>query len=314
MQSILSLFPSQTLPVVVTDSEYARKVFAARGFRVTDGISTAERLKEAIFIPTDEEHTLPRDKLEFILGDAAVLVIPLMSFNATRPAIDYLLKRLERLDFKAACAVSAERIRLIEQNQGRIQVSSVGSNSLSIAIGSNPEVFLPKITPEIAFGEWAVISQFLEVALIPNEGNTSFSVDGSISCDGASVAFHSENWRTSRAPAVAAWRFLKGVREAGGFPLTLSISQSMVLSIKTSMGLDITPVLMPLTDLELHEQLIEMSFASVPFDEEVDWNINSQINEASGGVHVAIGTGVAAAHIDFISSKAIAVIEQEIIF
>lgn len=304
MLRVASLFPSGTLPIVLSDSPYVRTKFSECGFRVLDSNSDFASVKEAIFIPTDEERALSQAKIEHALGSAAVLVIPLMAFSSDNSSVDYLVKRLAELDFASACSLSAERVGLIEKATKPVQITSEDGSSMLVTIGNQPEVFLPKLEPSIAYGEWAVISQFLEVALIPNEENSSFIVDGSILCDGVSVAFHSENWIKARPSALAAWNILRAVRIGGGFPIALKISESRVKSITTAAGEQILPKISPLTDVELQERLIEMSFASAPASDSIDWSINSQINEASGGVHLALGTGVAAAHIDFIASKA----------
>jgi hypothetical protein len=81
----------------------------------------------------------------------------------------------------------------------------------------------------------------------------------------------------------------------------LEIKNSEVTKILTSSGEDILKLIRPLTDEVFHGKLIEVSFASLSPSENTDWSINSQINEAAGGVHIALGTGVEAAHIDFIS-------------
>jgi hypothetical protein len=51
----------------------------------------------------------------------------------------------------------------------------------------------------------------------------------------------------------------------------------------------------------LHEYLTEVGFGSLEPCAETDWSVNSQLNEPSGGIHLALGAGDEAAHIDFVS-------------
>ena len=44
-----------------------------------------------------------------------------------------------------------------------------------------------------------------------------------------------------------------------------------------------------------------MGFGSLEPCAETDWSVNSQLNEPSGGIHLALGAGDEAAHIDFVS-------------
>ena len=50
--------------------------------------------------------------------------------------------------------------------------------------------------------------------------------------------------------------------------------------------------------------ITEVGFGSLPSSETTDWSINSQLNEPAGGVHLALGAGETAAHIDFVSPNA----------
>ncbi len=77
------------------------------------------------------------------------------------------------------------------------------------------------------------------------------------------------------------------------------------MAIRTAHGDDVMSKIKPLTDKVFHGFLVELAFASLTPSTKTDWSINSQINEAAGGVHIALGTGVSAAHIDFVSPYAI---------
>lgn len=134
-------------------------------------------------------------------------------------------------------------------------------------------------------------------------------MNGTLVCDGTAVAHHRHNHKKAGPLARQAWEYLKKIRDAGEFPLSVDVLDSRVTSIRTNSGKCILGDLLPLTDAIFHGMLIEVAFASMEALERVDWNFNSQLNEGAGGCHIALGTGVDAAHIDFISSRANVVID-----
>lgn len=140
--------------------------------------------------------------------------------------------------------------------------------------------------------------------MISNDDRTSFKVNGEILCDGVSIAYHSENWKVSREKMRSAWNIFHLIRTKDDFPLLVRVANTRIIFINTKSGVDILPMILPLVDGEFADEIIEMSFAGFVGGNDINWNINSQINEAAGGVHLALGAGVAAAHIDFIASRA----------
>lgn len=305
--SVSQLFASGSLPVVVSDSNYVLKSFDAAGFPVLP-LSTinlaAERILEEVILAIVDHRKVPtHEDLETVLGQSAVLIAPLMSFCGSHRSIDYFVSRLKEIDFVVSCANSRDRLEQLQSLKKPLSVSSQDCE-LIIELGDKLEVFAPKLDPTIKQGEWISVSQFLEVALIPNEDYSSFNVGGKLSCDGISIAIHGHNYNVAKLSASKAWSIFSEIRNSGGFPLTLSFENSKVLEIRTFNGEDILDDIKPLTDDTFHGFLIEVGFASQTPDSGIDWTINSQINEGSGGIHVALGTGIDAAHIDFISPYA----------
>jgi hypothetical protein len=123
-------------------------------------------------------------------------------------------------------------------------------------------------------------------------------------CDGVSIAHHLHSHFESGPIAETAWNTFAKVRSRGGFPLTFEIKESKPVSLNTRYGEDILDVIVPFTDEMLRGHLTEVAFASLTASLDTDWTINSQLNEPAGGIHVALGAGETAAHIDFVSSRA----------
>lgn len=305
--SLSTLFASGNLPVVASDSYYVLRKFEAAGFEslpLSCLISDSNDAPPEILLVTVDHKQIPSpQELHTVMGDSAVLLAPLLSFCANQRSVDYFVSRLKKIDFVSACAASRRRIDQFQDLQKPLLISSSGCQ-LSVVLGDNLEVFAPKLVPEIKPGEWISVSQFLEIALIPNEDYSCFRVNGNLSCEGISIAVHQKNYETSKPLAKKAWDILSEIRSTGGFPLVVVIDDSKVVEITTQGGDNVLAEIEPLTDKTFHGFLIEVGFASQLPDPGIDWTVNSQLNEGAGGVHVALGTGVDAAHIDFISPRA----------
>lgn len=129
-------------------------------------------------------------------------------------------------------------------------------------------------------------------------------VNGTLSCDGIVVAHHLHTHFKSGPIASEAWRLFKDLRLNGQFPLVIEIENSKLQSIVTNVGSGLAESIFILTDEIMRGNLTEVAFAALPMSDETDWSLNSQLNEPAGGVHVGIGSGENAAHIDFISPQA----------
>lgn len=305
-KNVTKLFESGELPVVISDSDYVLNTFAKEGFTVcnlSDALDGRERFHEAILAIVDPGANPCPDDFDKIFNESAVLIFPLMSFSADTKSIDYFVSTLKGIDFESACEKGRNRLEQLQNQESDLIVSS-GGKTLSVSLGENLEVFAPKVNPVIKSGEWISVSQFLEVAMIPNKDYSCFNVNGEFVCEGISVAFHRHNYKESGPIAHKAWNIFCNIRKDGGFPLTIKVINSEVTSIITSLGHDVLALIKPLTDEVFHGKLIEVAFASLDPSPLTDWTINSQLNEAAGGVHLALGTGVKAAHIDFVCPSA----------
>jgi len=304
--SLIYLFASGQIPTVVTDSPVVADHFGRVGFPTAalepERRSTAT-FEEAIVVSTNSA-TLPApEKLQAVFANSAVLDIPLLSFECSPQAVAYLVERLRKLDFHSACIRSLQHVAMIESTSTPLLITSEGTE-LTVELGADVSIALPRLEPIVSKGQWVALAGFLEVGLVPNITDTSFSVNGELVCDGASVAYHGENHDTAGPSAKQAWDIVSSVRCGDGFPITICVKNSRVISIRTSDNVELLASLVPLAGKSSGDRLIEVAFASLPPSPHTNWTVNSQINEASGGVHLAIGTGTDGAHIDFIASYA----------
>ena len=301
------LFGGDEFPVIISDSQYLLESFASYGFITIDTNKVCENMELApinvVLIPAIPS-IHPNFELRDALKNSAVLLIPLLAFSYDRPAIEYLIERLKTLDFSAACKQNKRAIEFVQHVDVPINVLTDGC-ALTIELGNNPDVFAPKLEPSISKGEWISIIQFLEIGLVPNEEDTSFNVNGKLSCNGVSIAHHLHAHYEYGSKAEKAWDILNNYQSNGKFPIVLEIKNSKMIAIFTNDGENILEHIKPFTDEVMQGRLTEVAFGSLELSNNINWSINSQLNEPAGGVHIALGAGETGAHIDFVSSKAI---------
>ncbi|WP_298910954.1 hypothetical protein, partial [uncultured Psychrobacter sp.] len=201
------LYKTGELPTIISDSSVLLNKFSAHGFKTIsiDSLCANPSLapSEAVLI-TATPSEYPNIPLMDSLKNSATLFVPLLAFAYDDSSIDYLVKKLLILDFEKSCSRSLEVVELIQNLDGPIYVASEDYH-LTIELGQEVDIFAPKLIPEISKGENISIIQFLEVALTPNEKFTAFNVNGTLLCDGISIAHHQHSHFTTGPMADAAW-------------------------------------------------------------------------------------------------------------
>ncbi len=300
------LFGKNVLPTVLSDSPYVLRKFGDSGFKTLslDAVSNRNVVApvDVLLVPAIPS-VHPNEELLSALKHSAVLVVPLLAFAAGTREVDYLHMRLSTLSFSETTKKNLELIEFIQHTDSPIIVHSPDC-CLVVELGDDVDVMVPKVAADIAVGQWISIIQYLEIGLVPNSSNSSFKVNGTLSCEGVSIAHHLHSHFESGPIAAEAWRFFDKLRADGQFPLTLEIEQSRLKSILTIDKVEVLHSILPLTDKIMRGGLTEVAFAALAASEETNWAINSQLNEPAGGFHVGIGAGENAAHIDFVSPYA----------
>lgn len=310
------LYKTGELPAIISDSSVLLNKFSAHGFKTIsiDSLCGDPSLapSEAVLI-TATPSKYPNIPLMDSLKNSATLFIPLLAFAYDDSSINYLIEKLLILDFEKACSRSLEVVKLIQNLDGPIYVASEDCR-LTIELGQEVDIFAPKLIPEILKGENISIIQFLEVALTPNEKFTAFNVNGTLLCDGISIAHHQHSHLTTGPMADAAWNIFKLERQKENFPLKVEVVNSEIIAVRNRNEVDLLDRILPFTDEIMRSQLTEVAFGSLEQSPNTDWTINSQLNEPAGGVHLALGSGETGAHIDFISSGAVISTHKDIQF
>lgn len=235
-----------------------------------------------------------------------ILLLPLAAFSASNQSVYYALRRLSEISFSSAVHNNLSWLDMLEHSEGPIAVETDDA-VCEINLREDLSVMYAKTDLEILPDEWVAPANYLEVGIVPAPGSTkaAHSISGDLTIDGIAVARHKFFPDEVASKADAAWSLLSRVRGDQGFPLRVSVVDSVPNAIMTRHKIDILPDILPLVDTRFSEAVVELAFASEPWtSQELDLSINSVMNEAAGGMHIALGTGLHGAHIDFISNRA----------
>jgi hypothetical protein len=241
------------------------------------------------------------------LARARVLVIPISSFDPDLDAALYTQRLVTITDYQAACA------------QGRYWVDNLATaDSLVFAAGqAERESSAPPHTdlvcsfsdhlsaaawlePVLQPGQWVSVGSLCEVSLRtdPHEQPHQFSLDGTAVASGVLVARDRHCTPAGDARVRAAAELRRTLVAAA--PITLRLDGGVLTEIRAG-GQDLTDAVREVTNPDHGLQAIELGLGTnyniLP---EVRWQVNSQLNEGAGPVHIGFGDGVTGPHMDFI--------------
>lgn len=311
-EALLPVFDGES-PLFLTDSRelllwMQERDFSALHFEHVTGLTAQERAN-LVALPTTPTDVGNHDLWREYFADSRVLIVAGIAFDPSLEAMTYTLEHIARSSFVDAARLNSELLDSVATSE-RIVVTSADAE-LHCRFGEIT-MLRPKVEPELEPGEWESVGAYFEVGLVsqPDEFMTGikpgFDVDGEFVADGVSVAVHRHVGEEVRAMADGAWSLLRGLEQAGDFPLRLSVENSVLRKVVTGSGRDIAPELLDFTNAGLGAMLTELSFSSnaAMRPEGIDWSVNSQMNEGAIGVHLAVGEGLTGAHIDFIAVDA----------
>lgn len=269
-------------------------------------LSPEDRANVAI-IPTTVDQ-LPRyDQWHNHFADSRVLILSFESFDPSIEAIKYSMATLARTSVEAAVEHNNAVVSMLMNLDHEMTIAGAGSE-LTCRLEDDVTVLRPKVENDLAPGEWESLGAYFEVGMVPTPEDfktgirPGFIVNGELNVPGVAVAHHRHVPAAIRAQSDAAWQLLSDVRRNGGFPLRVTVENSIVREV-ASTDRDLLPALTELTNPHLDGVLTEMSFSTnaALSPDTIDWRYNSQLNEGALGIHVALGDGTTGAHVDFIA-------------
>lgn len=263
-----------------------------------------QRRKSVVFLPTVVDG-LSFFRLERFFKGSRVLIVPLVAFDPSLEASIYTLKLLTSSDFEQATKENAEWISILEKGEVQRLVFKGAYGELEVTLKERLDLMLPRTQASLLPGEWEAIGMFFEIAMIPDNEDffhPGYVVNGEVEVPGIAVAHHRIMPKQLTCLPIRAWKLLGGLIREERFPLRIKIENSQLKEVRSVDGADFTNEIRELSNPQLELMLVEMAISNNPGLEahNLDWTVNSVLNEGARGIHFAVGDGVTGAHIDFI--------------
>ncbi|MGH9125735.1 MAG: hypothetical protein ACRDZ8_13560 [Acidimicrobiales bacterium] len=235
---------------------------------------------------------------------AAVLVLPIYSFDDSYEAIEYTLQLMLATDYCDACRRNEEWLDLLRDKPDG-QFRFLGVNTDLRCQLHDQLVASTSLAPVIEKGEWVSIADYCEVSVTaPSQLDWcgAFTIDGHAEASGMLVAEDSRVTPTGRQRVEEA----KGLRRRilKNAPVSLEVTSGVLTSVVAG-GREWVREISDVTNPDYGLHTLELGLGSNPgIAALVDWTINSQLNEGVGRVHLGYGEGMTGAHMDFIIDRA----------
>lgn len=238
-------------------------------------------------------------RLAGVLPRSRVLHVPLFAFDATPTVAVYTMEMLRLSDFSRAVERNRRSVALLENRHMHHFIGRRGQATDLVCIPDDDISVATALTVDMEPGAAKTIGLFFEVELERDEdGRRPFTVSGVLDVDGALYAV-AEDFAGDAAEARTLAARVTRAAVPGG--LRLVIEQNVVVSCTTADGRSYLAELAEAAggDLELSEFAIGTNRLPRP-----DFSLNAQLNEGAGGIHVGLGGGPAAVHMDFVALHA----------
>jgi hypothetical protein len=255
------------------------------------------------------------------LASAKVLVIPISSFDPALEAALYTQRLVTITDYQAACAQGRYWVDSLTDQAGPLVFSADDAERPELAGHTDPGhsccccagprthlvcSFSDQLTaaawlePVLQPGQWVSVGSLCEVSLRsdPHEQPHQFSLDGTAVAAGMLVARDRHCTPAGDARVRAAAELRRTLVTAA--PITLRLEDGVLTDVRAG-GQDFTDAVREVTNPDHGFRAIELGLGTnynvLP---EVRWQVNSQLNEGAGPVHLGFGDGVTGPHMDFI--------------
>jgi hypothetical protein len=255
-----------------------------------------------VMLPTSDP-VISYHALERFFRGGRLLVVPLVAFDPSLDAAKYTLEVLARSNFPLAVSENTEWLRVIASCERPIRFFGNGTD-LSCELRERVQLMQPRTELALLPGEWDAVGNYFEVAMIPDNDDffhPGYVVNGELHASGVAIARHRIMPDHLVPLHEQAWSLMHDLMTQGGFPLRVTIENSRITQALAG-GRDIALELLRLSNPKLENMLIEVAVSNNPSLQkgELDWGVNTVMNEGVKGIHVAVGDGVTGAHIDLI--------------
>ncbi|HEX2047650.1 MAG TPA: hypothetical protein VHF27_07795 [Acidimicrobiales bacterium] len=233
-------------------------------------------------------------------SEAAVLVLPIYSFDDDYASILYTLRMVFETDYLDACQNNRDWLDMLANKPDGTLHFTGGNSDLRARLHDNIRANT-SLDLEIGKGEWVSVADYCEVSVTaPSQSDWlgAFTIDGYAEAVGVLVAEDSRVTPLGKERILAAKQLRSELVENG--PVRLVVKEG-VLQEAIVAGRDRSKEISEVVNPEYGLHTLELGLGSNPsIAPLVDWQFNSQLNEGVGKVHLGFGEGITGAHMDFI--------------
>jgi hypothetical protein len=249
-------------------------------------------------------------ELRKLFPRAKILIVPISSFDPALDAALYTLRLVTITDYQAACAqgrywvdnlATADSLVFAADGSGKAEQDGGAPPRTDLVCSFSDQLTAAAwLEPVLEPGHWVSVGSLCEVSLRtdPHERPHQFTIEGTAVASGVLVARDRHCTPAGDARVRAAAELRRELVAAA--PITLRLEGGVLTEIRAG-GRDYTEVVREVTDPDHGLRAIELGLGTnynvLP---EVRWQVNSQLNEGAGPVHLGFGDGVTGPHMDFI--------------
>ncbi|MDL4817188.1 hypothetical protein [Actinomadura opuntiae] len=231
-----------------------------------------------------------------------VLLVPIASFDPSPAVAEYTLRLVCATDYVAACEWNRYWARSISEQPGLLRFEGNGTDlTCSLADRLHADAWLD---PRIGFGKWVSVASFCEFSITApssTDWRGAFDIAGTAVASGLLVA------RDARVRPEGDERIRRATRLreeiAARAPIDLRLADGMLAEVRAG-GVDYTEAVIDVTNPAYEGHTIELGLGTnMALLPQVNWALNSQLNEGAGTLHLGFGEGMTGAHMDFVVAE-----------
>lgn len=294
---------------LVTDDEWLGLAATYHGMTAVM-LSDARNLPAGANVALLLRHTLVTVEIRKMFRDAAVLLVPIASFDPSLEAALYTQKLMMLTDYAETCRGSRYWADSISREPGPLVFSGPGVNGndadrthLVCSLGDDitADAWLEC---KISAGQWISVGTLCEFSMTaPSSADwcSAFVIDGTAVASGVLVARDARFDEAGDARIQAAQRLQTEL--AARSPIILHLDGGVLTSVRAG-GEDFTDAVRDVTNPEHGLHTLELGIGTnLGVLPHVNWKFNSQLNEGAGAVHLGYGEGITGAHVDFVIAE-----------
>lgn len=232
--------------------------------------------------------------------NAAVLVVPLASFDNDHPPFQYTMDLVLATDYSDTCRRNRDWIQELTDSSDGVFEFTGPSTELTCRIRDDIEV---STSTEVVIepGQWVSVGSYCEVSMVApsrDDWRGAFTIDGYAQAVGLLAGVDPRATTAGRERARSAQPLRQEL--ASKAPIRLELRDGVLQSVLVD-GKERSSDVSRVTNPDYGLQTFELGLGTNPgIADLIDWTVNSQLNEGVGQIHLGFGEGITGAHLDFL--------------